>query len=415
MSAPATIIPRSTAAAGAGRRKLNRRAAFWVAAAVMALLLFGSAAPSPLYAVYQSAWHFSPAALTIAFGVYALALLAVLVVAGSLSDHVGRRPMIAVALLAEAAAAGVFLAAHGLTDLYGARLLQGIATGSASGALGAALVELQPTDRPALAPTVNSAAPTFGLAVGALGASVLVQYGPAPTELVYWVLLAASIVGLAVLAFMPETGTRRAGAVRSLAPSIGVPSAARRVFVSAVPSLIAVWALGGLYLSLGPSLASDLVGSADYLWGGVVIFLLTGTGSAAAIGLRRLAAPTAMVNGNAVLAIGAAATLVAIVAHSAGGFLAGTAIAGVGFGLAFLGAFRTLSALAQPHERAALITTIYVVSYLAFSLPVIAAGIATTHLGLHTTAVVYGAAVTALSALAALAGRTTKDGGPAAA
>jgi hypothetical protein len=91
----------------------------------------------------------------------------------------------------------------------------------------------------------------------------------------------------------------------------------------------------------------------------------------------------------------------AVAAGSAAGFFAGTAFAGTGFGLAFLGVFRTLVALAPPAGRAGLITAIYIVSYLAFSLPVIAAGIAATHVGLRNTAEVYGLAVAALDVLAA--------------
>jgi hypothetical protein len=94
--------------------------------------------------------------------------------------------------------------------------------------------------------------------------------------------------------------------------------------------------------------------------------------------------------------------VVSIAAASGTGFFLATAAAGVGFGVSFLGVFRTLSALAPPGARAGLIATIYVVSYLAFGLPVIAAGIAVTHLGLRDTAIVYGIVVAMLAAAAGL-------------
>ena len=83
--------------------------------------------------------------------------------------------------------------------------------------------------------------------------------------------------------------------------------------------------------------------------------------------------------------------------------VAGTAFAGIGFGLAFLGTFRTLSALAPPSGRAGLIATIYIVSYLAFSLPAVLAGFASTSVGLRATAVAYslGVILLGLTALAA--------------
>jgi hypothetical protein len=73
-------------------------------------------------------------------------------------------------------------------------------------------------------------------------------------------------------------------------------------------------------------------------------------------------------------------------------------VAGVGYGLAFLGAFRTVMALATPDQRAALVTAIFAVGYLAFSIPALIAGVATEKFGLHSTALVYSASIAALVA-----------------
>ncbi len=108
-----------------------------------------------------------------------------------------------------------------------------------------------------------------------------------------------------------------------------------------------------------------------------------------------------MTAGSLLLVVGVGGTVIAIAAGSAPGFFLGTAFAGTGFGLSFLGTFRTLSALAPPSGRAGLIATIYIVSYLAFSLPVIGAGVAVTHFGLQDTAIVYGCAVAAFALAAA--------------
>ena len=55
---------------------------------------------------------------------------------------------------------------------------------------------------------------------------------------------------------------------------------------------------------------------------------------------------------------------------------------------------------AASDERAGLITAIYVVSYLATGIPAVLAGIATSHFGLHKTALVYSVAVAVLAAAA---------------
>jgi MFS family permease len=127
-----------------GRRTLPKPAAFWILAVLFLMLFFASAAASPLYPVYQVRFGFSAATLTAVFAVYVLVLLATLLFFGTVSDYLGRLPVIIMALLFSVAGCAVFLAAHDVGALYLARSLQGIATGLASGPIGAALIELQP-------------------------------------------------------------------------------------------------------------------------------------------------------------------------------------------------------------------------------------------------------------------------------
>jgi MFS family permease len=174
------------------------------------------------------------------------------------------------------------------------------------------------------------------------------------------------------------------------------------MFAVALPVMIAAPAVNGFYLSLGPSLAAQVLRSPDLLWGGLVIFLVTGTGAAATVAFRRLGDPAAMLAGCLFLLAGAVITLAAIDTASAAAFLAGGAVAGAGVGTGFfLGAYRILTALAGPGQRAGLVAAIWIVWYLAFSVPVVAAGVATTRFGLHETAEVYSAALAALAAAAA--------------
>jgi MFS family permease len=169
----------------ATRPRLGRRMAFWLLALTLGLLLFASSAPSPLYVVYQSDWGFSAITLTSVFAVYALALLVTLISAGSLSDHVGRRPALLAALAIEMVGMLLFAEARDVQWLFAARILQGVATGIAMGAISAALLDLAPEDNPKLGALMGVAAPLSGLAAGALASGFLVQYAPAPTHLVY--------------------------------------------------------------------------------------------------------------------------------------------------------------------------------------------------------------------------------------
>ena len=378
---------------------LPRAAAFWVLAGMFLLVFFASAAASPLYQVYQARFHFSAATLTAIFAVYVLVLLVTLLFLGSVSDYLGRRPVIIASLVFSVAACGVFLAARSTGDLYLARSLQGIASGLATGPTGAALLDLQPPGS-GRAPLVTSVFSSLGLALGALVTSVLVQFAPAPTHLIWWVLMAVFAANIVAVLFMAEPGIRRPGVLASLRPRVVVPRSARRTFAAAVPAMVTGWALGGLYLSLGPTLAAQATGSPNLIWGGLVIFLLCGIGAAAAFALRRLDPHLTMLAGCLGLLVGMAVTCVAIAITGPAVFFIGSGIAGVGFGLAFLGSFRAVTPLAEPDDRAGLVTAIYIMGYLAFSIPALIAGVATTRFGLHSTALVYSAALAVLAAVA---------------
>src|SRR3954469_3716386 len=89
-------------------------ASFWILAVVLGTLLFASSVPSPLYVVYQREWGFSAITLTSVFAVYALALLGALLVVGSISDHIGRRPTLLAALAVQIVAMLAFAGADGV-------------------------------------------------------------------------------------------------------------------------------------------------------------------------------------------------------------------------------------------------------------------------------------------------------------
>jgi MFS family permease len=375
--------------------------AFGAVAATLVLFMAASGVPSPLYVVYQQQWHFPTAILTVVFAVYVLGLLAAVLVTGRLSDHVGRRPVILASLALEAVSLVVFLLAGDVGALMVARLLQGVATGAAITALSATLVDLSPDHLRARAGLVTSVGSISGLAAGALGGSALVEWAPAPTRTVFVVVLAGVVVALAAMLALPETTTRKPGARASLRPRVGLPPRLRGEFISLTPILIASWALGGLYFSLAPSAAVGVFGLTDHLVGGIVIALLGVSGAVTAVALRGLLLPRVLTIAAAGLAAGTFVSVIGIVAGSIGLAAAGTVIAGVGFGASALGSFATLAAAAAPEERGEVFALAYTVSYLAFSVPAMVAGVAATLTGLYPTMLVYSSVVVLLG-LAAL-------------
>ncbi|KQS60535.1 MFS transporter [Geodermatophilus sp. Leaf369] len=394
-------------------RTLSRPAAFWSVAVLLVLVLAASNVPSPLYRVYAEEFGFSSGVITVVFAVYAFALLGALLVVGGLSDHVGRRPVLAVALVLEAAAMGLFLVADGVGWLLAARVVQGLATGAMTGAFGAALLDLQRPEKP-LGPLVNSASPGFGLSAGAVGAGIAVQFVPSPTEWVFGVLTVVFLVAAAAVWLgLPESSPRRPGAWASLRPSMHVPRANRRAFVVVLPCLAATWALGGLYASLGPSLVAGVYGVENHVVGSLLILALNGTGLVGSLLTQRLEPTRGMITGALVFAVGVAGTVAALLVGSLAFFFVAAVVSGFGFGSAFLGAMATVTRGVDPGQRAGLLSAVFTVSYLAFSIPAIAAGVASTHIGLTTTAEVYGVAVIVLALSAVVGLLVHQRGAPA--
>ncbi|MEX5297541.1 MFS transporter [Kocuria sp. CPCC 205292] len=381
---------------------LSARAAFWVQASVLVVLLAASSAPSPLYPLYQELWGFPPVVLTVIFAAYVVALLTALLTVGSLSDHLGRRPVLLAALVLEIAAMVVFVAADSEATLVAARLVQGVATGTATGALGAYVIELEPEGRRGLGTVLTGAGPILGLAGGAVASSLIVAAAPGMIDAVYLVLLGLLVLQVVGTALGPETVERVPGALASLRPRVSFPPAVRRSAVWVLPAAAACWSLGGLIISLGPSLVRSLTGADSVVLTGVVVAALTGTGGIAILFFGSTAPRRVLAVGMSVLVAGMAATIAALAVGSVGLYLAATVLAGVGFGAGFLGVLRLLLPQAAPHERAGLLSAIYVVSYLSHSIPAVAAGAVAGAAGLVPTAVGYAAMVMLLAVIVLL-------------
>jgi hypothetical protein len=378
----------------------SNRASLWFLAITLLSFLAASTAPTPLYHLYQEQMQFSAAMLTLIFAVYALSLLAALLTVGSLSDYLGRKPVIFTAVVLNILAMLLFIYADSVAWLISARVLQGFATGMATAVLSATLLD---TDRQQ-GPLVNSVAPLLGMALGGLGCGLLAEFAPAPLHLTYWLLLVLFAMQAVWVWRLPESVTRQSGAWASLRPTLHVPVQARVTLWRVLPLNTATWALGGFYASLAPSLVRTATGSTSNLIGGATVAALTVTGALMIYTLRNQAATKALQLGACALPVGVVLILLGVHSASLPLFFLGTLVAGCGFGAGFLGAVRSLVPLALPHERAGLMSAYYVLSYLAFCLPALLAGNLARTFGLVATTDGYGAVliVLALSAMASL-------------
>ena len=274
----------------ASRRTLRPVVAFVGSALAFVAVAFSVGAPSPLFVLYQHEWGFADWMLTVAFGIYAITLLVTLLIAGSLSDHIGRRPVLIGGLGLIMVAMVVFLFAQDIGWIVVARAVQGVGTGAAMATFSAYLVELAPERHKKLGAVIGSSAPVGGIALGAFVTGLVVQFSSDPTVWIFSALVLTFVAAVLVVVASRETADRRAGAVRSLIPRLLIPHAARREFLGALPLLIAAWMLSGLFIGLAPSIVRGVFHLESGLVNGAVVALAPAAGASAGLLLSRFPA-----------------------------------------------------------------------------------------------------------------------------
>ncbi|WP_270366690.1 MFS transporter [Microbacterium algeriense] len=396
-SAPVRSSSRSgTAPQTAGRSRLG----FPLAVAAQILMAAGASAPSPFYPVLAHDIGFDAIVISAVFAVYAGSLLLTLLTAGSLSDHIGRRPVVVAGFVLLAGSMLLFWHADAVAVLFLARILQGVASGLLLSALSATALDFAPGGRAGVAALWNALSPGIGLALGALVSAVMLDLSGEALLDVFAPLSTVYLVIAVLFLGVPETAPRKAGAWASLSFRLTIPSAIRSDFWRGAPAVIAGWATGGLFLSLGATIVRGELGGEAHVWQGLGVVLLAGVGAVTAFTLRKIAARSMVLFGTAALAVGTLLSLIALSVASLPFYLAAAAVTGMGFGTAFSGVVASLAPKIPATERADTFAAIYLLSYLAFGVPAVIAGALVGAVGLEAVCVGYGVVVIALAGIA---------------
>jgi len=381
-------------------RTLSNRSAYALVAGVIGLGLFASVTPSPLYRTYSVLWDFSPLTLTLIYATYAFGVLASLVLAGGVSDQVGRRPVLLVALAGLLGSTILFLFADSAAWLFAARGLQGLATGLALSAASASLLDLHPRRDPASVGLTNAVAAAGGLGLGILVSSALVQIGWEPRVLPFALLLGLIAVALAATVLMPEPVAERSR-LRLSIDRPHVPGSVRRPFLLAALAVLSSWSIGALFFSLGPELAGELFHSTNVVVDGSGIVLLAATAVLAQVATARIAPWIAAALGSIALATGVLLIVAAAANGSSGPYLVGSILGGAGFGAAFLGGLRALVSVIPHESRASVMSAFYVTAYASLSIPAVLAGVVVTYISLTATFEIFGTVVALIALVVA--------------
>ncbi len=386
---------------GLRRGPAGARRPFLIVAAALFVMLMGSNMATPLYAVYRRQYGFSAVELTLIFATYATVLVPSLLLFGQLSDRFGRRPVIALGLAGGAISLAMFASAQSTPWLFAARAVQGLGTGLMTAAAAAALVELEPGghhDRAAVATVLGN---NGGSAAGPLVAGMLAQWAPDPLVLCY--LTGIACLGFALLGVLSIRDPVAAGGRwRPQRPSVPRPLRAR--FTRASLTGASVWAVGGLFLSVIPSYAAELLNTDDLALLGAIAALTLGTSCVAQLVLlpRNVAPHVAQPAGLIMVVAGVALLIVAFPLGSLVAVLAAAVLAGLGIGTALFGAQTEINLLA-PGERRGEVTAAFIAClYGGVAITAVGAGLLADAYGLSTAVAVVGAFVAGVASLTSL-------------
>jgi MFS family permease len=352
--------------------RLSRPAAFWLIAYAFAVTMLGTTLPTPLYVIYQAKWHFSTSLITLIYAVYAVGVLVALLGAGRSSDQVGRRPVLAVAIVLSIASAITFIFAPGVGWLFLGRVLSGLSAGLMTGTATAALTETARHGSGRRGSLVATTANMGGLGLGPLLAGLLAQYAPHPTVLPFVVQLGlVAIAGLG-LYVVPETVAQRS-ALSLKFRGLGIP-AGRAEFIAAGCAGFAAFSLLGLFSSLVPTFLGSVLHDTSHAVAGEVVFLAFAVAACTQLAGSRLPSRPVTLAGLGVFMAALALLVAGLSAASMPLFLVSTVVSGVSVGAVFMGSLATANRVAPAESRGQVISTFFVFAYVGLTVPVIAVG-----------------------------------------
>lgn len=360
---------------------LPRAGSFWTAAAVAAIVLWTSAAPSTSYPLYAADWHLTPTVTTAIFALYPLVLVIVLLVFGDIADHIGRRAAILIGLALLLVGSALFAVAPDVVWVFVGRAFMGAGVGFALSPASAAVVEFSRTGREKAASSITTAGTALGLVLATTVGGALVQYGPFPLHLDFWVLVAA-IAGVGGLVWFLPRHTPAEDRRRWRPRAVHVPRSLLGVYVTAALGVSVAYMFGSVFLALGADIAEQLIRTQNVLLVGSVLAAMSAVIGITAIATRSVAPPVSIGIGSVGTFVAFALLLGSSQTQSLPLFLVTTLVSGAAYALLFSGGVGLIGTRAPSHHRAGTLSAVYLVAYVLQGAVAVGLGVITTNDGL---------------------------------
>jgi MFS family permease len=355
-----------------------------IAAATIGVLLAGAYMPTPLYELYRREWGLSPGEVTIVFAVYAASLIPSLLFLGGISDEIGRRKTMLIALGFSALGSLVFAFADGFGWLIAGRILGGISLGIGLSTAAAAVREWMEPGMQRLAGEVTLIGTGIGATFGAILSGVLGQYAPYPTTLPFLAHIILVALVAVMVASVPSCEHLASAGHHGL-PSIRANI--RRPFYLAATEAFVGWSTVAIFASLIPSFLVRSLGLHNLLVGTCVVTLVQAGLLTAALVAGNLRSRVVIISGMLALGAGLWLLLIAVPYHLYPLICVAIAIVGAGNGLSYMAGLNIVNRVAEPEHRAELLSAFLVATNLGFSVPALAVGFTANKIGLYNAIV----------------------------
>ncbi len=343
------------------------------------ILLMGATIPTPLYGIYRSEFALSQISITLIYAAYSVGVVPTLFFFGPLGDAIGRKPLLILAVLISIIGTAIISIAPGLEWLIIGRLAQGVGIGAVLGNATAALVELESHGNKQRASQVASMALLGGLGLGPLIAGLMAQYLSYPTLLPYLLEIILLLIVLILVLTIKGGTSRNISGFHIRRPTI--PNA-KWSFISASLASAIVLAMSGLYFSLAPSYAQNILSNNNIAVGGIISSTMVFTSVLIQYILWDRFPIRLELFGLLSVIIGLIFILLTSTYHIFALFITGAIISGIGFGTTFMGAVNIINRISPEDKRGDVSSSFYAISYFALGIPIIGLGIAAQYTNL---------------------------------